>query len=701
MLGKTIWDTVAQFLSKELSMSLDSVEHLMMYFPTKPKRLFAVPRYGWKLTMSKGQTIADAFQKAKDQFGIKFLRKEEFFKEYDSLKNFIDRTEYKYEEKLSNLANELSKGLNDYTPGFDINSKMILLFLEKKEMINIDKHGCYAVTNKGIKMGFKAENRMSMNDCYSILIYDEKGFKFIRKSLPPIIYTYYAKNPLNIYHNHPNKEFEVNLAGFDPYDAKIRIDRILNYKPLAEKYTSRLSTEDLSLALSTLNFVASIIDPESNIKEFVNYIGLKTKASSNFYCLICNKLTLRFNNKSQIELKNVDKNKIIEFVDKYKEDFSFEKARIQMGLIFDLDGTVFDTNCIRDERRNHANCISTEKLNKIQLVEGFESLFLDENSEFCLKNNKILFITSSPEAYAKYLLKLHGLDGFECHYSCSMKKSKLIVDFVKRSGLKNFIAFGDEEKDAQLYSQCNIPFYIVNKYYGYDNKQDLLANVIIPNEKDFRHEFMYDIIKKKCDLNTKYFDDFIVYYCRYYDKTDCWGICPDMPGRKIFEKIKFSEFKNKKSEYVRNHLQDLIMNDYNNIHVSIKNAVFARVPGHDETSFNPNSPCSILIKELSRIYGSERDYSDFLKRNSAIMNHDYGRNIKDHIDTIVSIPSKKIEGKTVYLFDDVVTTGTQMSACIEKLYSAGAGHVVCFCICRTCPPKRLPLNEIEGGCRNG
>lgn len=397
-----------------------------------------------------------------------------------------------------------------------------------------------------------------------------------------------------------------------------------------------------------------------------------------------------------------------------EKKINLEKARIQKGLIFDLDGTVFDTNCIRAERRRVGpNHISKEILKTIQLIKGFESLFLNENSKLYLKNNKILFITNSSETYAKTLLKLYCLDDFECHCACGTKdnpsKSEWIVDFVKRSGLKNFIAFGDEEKDAQLYSQCGIPFYLVNKNYGYDNNvQELMENVIIPNKEDFRNKFMYDVIdlkkkfkKKKFDFDTKYFDDFIVYYCRYYDKNKYnFGRCPSMSGRNYFKKITCSEFKNKKGEYVRSHLSDLMEKDYKNIGISLpKNAVFVKIPGHNETSYNPNSPCSILIKELCQKYGKERDYSDFLIRSSVVRNHDSGRDINDHVKTIIPIKTKKITGKIVYLFDDVCTTGIQMSVCIDKLYKAGAGHVVCFCICRTCPRNNYKLDEIEGGSR--
>ncbi len=500
---------------------------------------------------------------------------------------------------------------------------------------------------------------------------------------------------MNLFYNNKSKETEKNFLNSN-FDAKISIDSILNYVPLAEKYSSKLSSDNLSLALSALNFVATIIDPDSIIEESTKYIGLKYKSNSKLYCLICHDLVLKFDNGKKVDLKRIDQHQLLEFVKKYK----------QRGLIFDLDGTVFDTNCIRKKREKYeANSIPESILNKIQLIEGFEDLFMNPKSELYLKENKVLFITNSPEKYAKYLLKLHKLDEYEyeSHFSCYKNKSKLISEFVKKSGLKieNFIAFGDEEKDAQLYSQCGIPFYIVNKYYGYDIIRDLMTNIITPDKKDFRHEFMYDVIKKKFDFDTKYFDDFIVYYCRYYDKNkDNFGRCPSMSGRNYFKKITCSEFKYKKGEYVKSHLSDLMEKDYKNIGISLpKNAVFVKIPGHNETSYNPNSPCSILIKELCQKYGKERDYSDFLIRSSVVRNHDSGRDINDHVKTIIPIKTKKITGKIVYLFDDVCTTGTQMSVCIDKLYKAGAGHVICFCICRTCPGDNYKLYEIEGGSR--
>lgn len=46
----------------------------------------------------------------------------------------------------------------------------------------------------------------------------------------------------------------------------------------------------------------------------------------------------------------------------------------------------------------------------------------------------------------------------------------------------------------------------------------------------------------------------------------------------------------------------------------------------------------------------------------------------------VLIDGASLEGKYVFLFDDVVTTGASMTACAELLRKAGAKAVICLCI---------------------
>ena len=44
--------------------------------------------------------------------------------------------------------------------------------------------------------------------------------------------------------------------------------------------------------------------------------------------------------------------------------------------------------------------------------------------------------------------------------------------------------------------------------------------------------------------------------------------------------------------------------------------------------------------------------------------------------------SEQIAGKYVFLYDDVVTTGASMTACVKLLRNAGARGIICFCIAR-------------------
>lgn len=55
-----------------------------------------------------------------------------------------------------------------------------------------------------------------------------------------------------------------------------------------------------------------------------------------------------------------------------------------------------------------------------------------------------------------------------------------------------------------------------------------------------------------------------------------------------------------------------------------------------------------------------------------------------------------VNGKTVLLLDDVVTTGATINACTEALMKAGAGNVVCISVAKTpfMPSNTENINEM-------
>lgn len=387
-----------------------------------------------------------------------------------------------------------------------------------------------------------------------------------------------------------------------------------------------------------------------------------------------------------------------------------QKLQKKYFFIFDFDQTIFDTDMFRIRRRKMDFDLSDEEIEDISFIEGFENLFLNKNSRFSLDKNDAIILTNSNLNCARKILEKK-----KKQYSI-LKIVKLLPQHGKIHYIKSYIeefninkediiAFGDDEKDALTYSICGIPYYIVSNYYGYDGQVDLLKNVVFPKSDDFRNAFLYDIIKvnaynKFNNIESKYFDDIIVYFRRYYDKKNyvdnVWS--PEFDNRHFLHKLTYFSFGQDKQAYLRNHANELVLNDYNNLKLK-KNIIFAKVPGSKEITYDDKLPCSILIDRLSIQYGNERNYADLLIRNSKVQtSHGGGTKLssKEHYDTITV--TKDIRGKEIYLFDDVITTGSQMMACVERLYEAGASHVVCFAIAKTCPMNN-PIIDIYGNKR--
>jgi ComF family protein len=91
------------------------------------------------------------------------------------------------------------------------------------------------------------------------------------------------------------------------------------------------------------------------------------------------------------------------------------------------------------------------------------------------------------------------------------------------------------------------------------------------------------------------------------------------------------------------------------------------------------NPANIIAAELSKI--SDVKYSNFLKRNRKT---DYQKN-KTTIERLTNVKeafvcATNLEGKSVIVADDVLTTGATLNECAKTLKTAGAKYVACVTI---------------------
>ena len=91
-----------------------------------------------------------------------------------------------------------------------------------------------------------------------------------------------------------------------------------------------------------------------------------------------------------------------------------------------------------------------------------------------------------------------------------------------------------------------------------------------------------------------------------------------------------------------------------------------------------------VIKRLPQGYNII-DATSCLERVQSIQSAHHGgtRSAFLHKETIQLKNKELIEGKNVLLFDDIVTTGSSMSACCDILRQANPKSIVCFCLGRT------------------
>jgi hypothetical protein len=324
-----------------------------------------------------------------------------------------------------------------------------------------------------------------------------------------------------------------------------------------------------------------------------------------------------------------------------------------------------------------------------------------------------IIITNSNEYYASSLISSNFPSELKekalkyLYTSCGHNRIKTINKCIQSLNYKkdNVIGFGDDEKDALIYTNVEIKYYLVNNDNGYDSADIIREKIIEPKDVSFRNEFMYDIIEMKgriySGFNSRYFDDIVVYYCRYYNPNFGIRHHPIQQNKKeygIIDSSEMADWRGGKTGYVKTHLLELFNNEYRDFN-NLENAIFAKVPSHDEVVLKNDKPCNYILKEFNSRYGYII-YPDLLLKNR-IVEQKHGsmgkaRNCCDDYESTIINPNRNIKGKTIYLFDDIVTSGSTMMACVQRLYEAGAGHVVCFCIARTLPGLGYGLNHLDG-----
>ncbi len=379
-------------------------------------------------------------------------------------------------------------------------------------------------------------------------------------------------------------------------------------------------------------------------------------------------------------------------------------------LIFDFDHGIFDIDYLRESRKNFAP--DEACLAKTRYVPGFEKAFLEKESPLYLKRFKVLGLMPESDECASALLDSHpefsqfltytlrGRDNTVMRLKSFLEAHKEDFEFV--------IGFGEAETDACIYSRLGINFYIVNKFYGYDvDPKNVIQAIRSSQRLDFRRHYLHD--KKTIGYSYYQFDKFdeiVVYYKNYLDtfRYDYWGgsrgscYAPEQGSVKPLKVYSASTElgKSHKSQYILDHLDafsglfdDLPLDDW---------AILTCVPAHDELVIDKEKPMYKLLKAIAEKHSIELPPDGVLYRTKEVSESKNGdRNIDKHLESIAITETGKeaIRGKTVYLFDDIVTSGSSMMACSKILYDAGAGHVVCLCIARTCGDGKFAPVEIE------
>ena len=139
------------------------------------------------------------------------------------------------------------------------------------------------------------------------------------------------------------------------------------------------------------------------------------------------------------------------------------------------------------------------------------------------------------------------------------------------------------------------------------------------------------------------------------------------------------------SAFIAEELRDFVKTETDVLGIDAKSqAVIVNVPrGRSAKNIYGFDQSVMVCRELSRL--CEIPFCEAIGRKRGGKEQkklDKGKRLKnvEHLFEVVS--RENIEGKYVILFDDIVTTGASMSACVSLLKKSGAKGIICICVAK-------------------
>lgn len=315
--------------------------------------------------------------------------------------------------------------------------------------------------------------------------------------------------------------------------------------------------------------------------------------------------------------------------------FGLKKVK---AFIFDPRMTIVDSNSIRI-KKNNGNVFESD-ISSVELIKGasdlISNMLVDDRKVYIFSNdlniNKIIDNHQIP--YTKFINKKL------CEESLNELLSEEALDCGEVVGLSN-----DEESILE-FNKSNINFYSFNIGEGFKGEIGYIVNKL---KKSYTGNYYRKWLNNRVirpDFNSQYFDDVVVYYA--FDLKD-------KKNKNILDLI-----NNPKESYAKKYVES-----FGDLSMSNKDIALCV----------PNNHFSMMIvNEITNKYKCN-NLNDLIRQTSKSSS-----SIKQEVSSlwVDGNLTKKVNGATIYLFADLINSGSSMIACLEKLYELNAGRVICL-----------------------